>query len=51
MLVFVEIGLDILKELGGDYRVFVENLEKEEGLFFLEFEVFKYEYKILKVNL
>ncbi len=47
---FAEIGLDILKELGGDYRAFVENLEKEEGFFPSELEVFKYEYKTPKVN-
>ena len=50
MPAFAEIGLDILKELGGDYRAFVENLEKEGGFFPSELEVFKYEYKTPKVN-
>lgn len=50
VLVFVEIGFNILKELGGDYIVFVENLEIGGIFFFLDIEVFKYEYKIFKVN-
>lgn len=50
VLVFVEIGFNILKELGVDYIVFVENLEIGGIFFFLDIEVFKYEYKIFKVN-
>ena len=47
---FAEIGFNILKELGGDYTAFVENLETG-GIFFpSDIEVFKYEYKTPKVN-